>query len=165
MLIILKNKRSVIALLICIISLFYSYYMQYVRGLHPCVLCMVERYTFIALVITLFIRLLVNNFKILAVIGDWFAVVISIFGITICWHHYHLQNSFNDSKFISCGMPLEIYYNQNSLLQFIKYILYENVECAKSVVMFFGVNILILEVTTFVILIVLTLLNFLKDNK
>lgn len=164
------KQRLKLVLLLCFFSLTYSYFLQYIAKMNPCVLCIVERYCFITLFAVTALEILLKNLKVL-VLGLFASLslritscFISISGLVICYHHYQLQNKLN-GDFISCGMPLEIYYQQNSFLQFLKYLLYENVECAKSVVLLFGVNIILLEVLLFTVILSLTLLDFLRKYR
>jgi disulfide bond formation protein DsbB len=161
----LSKQWFMIAFTICLCIVFYSYYMELVQKLNPCILCLVERYTFIALTLILALKLALSRLlfcKHLKIIWITAIILISAFGIFICIHHYNLQNNFNNSKFISCGIPIGIYYEQNTLYQFVKHILYENIECARSVVYIFGINILFLEIIFFSIILLLTILFFLR---
>lgn len=161
----LSNKCITLAFLLCLCSTLYSYYMELVQKLNPCVLCVVERYIFIFLTGLLLLRLIIVQSKLLHVMLGSIVILGAALGIFVCFHHYRLQSSFVRGEFISCSLPIGLYYQQNSLSQFIKHILYENIECARSSLYLFGANILFLEIILFFMVLTLTMLTFLKDNK
>ncbi len=164
----LSNRCLAVAFMLCLCSVLYSYYMEFVQRLNPCVLCLVERYAFFALTLLLLLRLtlfIIVPSKLLQLILSMTVGAVSALGIFVCFHHYKLQSGFDHKGFMSCGMPIGLYYQQNSLSQFIKHILYENIECARSAAYVFGVNILFWEIVLFFTVLILTMLTFLKDHK
>ena len=133
----LKIKYLAMAFILSIVSVFYSYYMQFIQKQSPCILCLVERYIFVFLSILLLTMLLGSfvfkgvRFKLISVFIVTGTVIL---GCMVCVHHYILQSNFGNNHTVSCALPLGIYYQQNSLWQFLKHVLYDNVECAHLVI-------------------------------
>jgi disulfide bond formation protein DsbB len=77
--------------IICCLLLAAAYYMQYVQGIQPCPLCMLQRLVFIALAVILLVAVLHNPRKTGVRIYGVITLIMALSGVLLAWRHIWLQ--------------------------------------------------------------------------
>ncbi|HVV69869.1 MAG TPA: disulfide bond formation protein B [Gammaproteobacteria bacterium] len=82
---------NVSGFIICCLLLAAAYYLQYIQGIQPCPLCMLQRLVFMALAIILFVAMLHNPKKTGVRIYGALTLIMAIAGVLLAWRHIWLQ--------------------------------------------------------------------------
>jgi disulfide bond formation protein DsbB len=132
--------RFLFIALLCAYSLAYAYYAQFYLGQEPCPLCIVQRVILAAIGLLALIYAIHNPQNWLSRLYGVIITGFAIFGIKVAAHHVWLTNLPADQQPLSCGMPLDVLYDQLPLTGFIHKILQGDAECAKVKWLVFGMS-------------------------
>lgn len=116
--------------LICIGSLGYAFYAQFYQGQEPCPLCIAQRIILAIIAVLAFLFALHNPKNWLSRIYGLIITGFAVFGIKVAAHHLWLINLPADKQPLSCGMPLNILYEELPLTGFIHKVLQGDAECS-----------------------------------
>lgn len=136
------SARSTFGLLalICAVLLGYGYYLQYVTGLEPCPLCILQRLAFFALLVITLVAAIhgpaVTGARIYAGLG----VIAAIIGGAIAGRQIWLQHLPPD-QLPDCGPGLEYMLEVFPLFEALRMILTGSGECAEVDWTFLGLSI------------------------
>lgn len=155
---------TIIALL-CIVSVLYAFYSQFVLHLIPCPLCIAERVILI-MVGALSLIFAGLNFK-NKYINKFFALILiglNSFNIKIAAHHLWLINLPPDQQPVSCGMPLAVLFNRLPINQFIDKILQGDAECGRVTWKVLGMNAPLAVIVLSVVIILISIMILTKTK-
>lgn len=128
----ISNRTSfLIIMFLCVFSLAYAYYAEYYLEQEPCPLCIVERIIIGSIGILSLIYAIHNPKNFISRIYGMIIAGLAIFNIKIAAHHVWLTNLPPEKRPLSCGLPLDILYDQLTLTNFIHKILQGDAECAQ----------------------------------
>ncbi|MEX2517557.1 MAG: disulfide bond formation protein B [Gammaproteobacteria bacterium] len=143
--------------LICAVLLGSGYYLEFVEGLEPCPLCILQRLAFLALLIVAAIAAIHNPGR----TGRWiyagFATVAALTGAAIAGRQIWLQHLPPD-QVPQCGPGLDYMLDVFPLLDALKMILTGSGECAEIDWTFLGLSIAQWSLAWFILLLLAFLL-------
>lgn len=146
-----------------VIVLLSTYIIEYVLGISPCVLCVLQRWMLVSFV--LFYSL--SYIKKLYIYGHLFGLLSSLLGAMFAIKHVWSQYFVPPSS-LSCSMPIEFIFDKMPILYSLKYILFNNtIDCSKLDVELFGLSISVWSLMTFIILLIhssMYILNYFELN-
>ena len=157
----MPSKRKIISMIIAliIISLGSAFYAEFNLHIEPCPLCIAERVILFAILIPTTIFFIHNpKSKIFKWIYSIMIIIIAGFGIKVSAHHVWLTNLPPDQQPLSCGMPLDVMYQNLPLHSFLHKVLMGDAECAKVNWHILGINAPTVVVALFTFILLLTLI-------
>lgn len=128
-----NSKLFLIIAILSSLSLGYAIYAQEVQHIIPCPLCITQRIIIFAIAISGFIFAILSYFSHRLLIQLYALVtgIIAIIGIFVAKQHNHLINLPANQQPASCGMPVNVMFQQLSLPNFISEILHGSGECSQ----------------------------------
>lgn len=121
-----SKRLFFVALLACIIALLGSAYFQYVEGLEPCPLCLLQRWVLIIITLFLFVSLLHRQyFKPYAIIVMFFSTL----GAMVAGRQVWLQH-LPEAEQPLCGPGLSFLLENFPLTEALSYVFEGSGECA-----------------------------------
>lgn len=162
----MPSSRNIITVIITLIilSLGYAFYAEFCRQIEPCPLCVVERIILLAITIPASIFFLHNpRHKIFKWIYSTIIIIIAGFGIKVAAHHVWLTNLPLDRQPLSCGMPIDVMYQNLPLSSFLHKILAGDAECARVNWHILGVNAPLAVLLLYSVIILLIIINLLVN--
>lgn len=146
-----SRSGYVLGLLVCAGLLGFGLYLQYVELQEPCPLCIMQRVTFIALMVIFLIAALHGPGKIGAMIYGGILFVVAGIGAAIATRHVWLQHLPKD-QVPECGPGLEYMLKRFPLSRALDKILSGSGECAETGWTFLGLSIAGWSLVWFVLL-------------
>lgn len=123
--------------LICAVSMGYALYAEYVLGLEPCNLCMLQRGSMIALGTLAFTTFLLNPPRLGQIILGCLADLAALSGVILAGRHVWLQHLPED-KVPACGPPFDYLVAEFPIAQVIQEIFSGSGSCAEVKWQFLG---------------------------
>lgn len=117
-----------ITFILCALLLAGAYYLQYVAGLKPCVLCILQRVVYFAIAIITLLAVVINPRQLLHKIFALLLSFISLVGILIAGRQTWMQ--YLPPKDVGCGPNLNFMLHNFPLSQVIKTLFYGSGNCA-----------------------------------
>lgn len=155
----MPNSRLIYStvVLICAALLGFGYYLEFVEGLEPCPLCILQRLAFLVLLIVAAIAAIHNPGR----VGRWiyagFAAIAALTGAAIAGRQIWLQHLPPD-QVPQCGPGLDYMLDVFPLLDALKMILTGSGECAEIDWTFLGLSIAQWSLAWFILLLLAVLL-------
>jgi protein dithiol:quinone oxidoreductase len=131
---------NTLGLVICLGLLGYGYYLQYVQGLEPCPLCMVQRVVFMALAVVFLIAALHNPLGWGSRIYGALILLLGAAGAAVAGRQVWLQG-LPPEQVPECGPPLDYMLDVLPLAEVINTVLSGSGECAEVDWTFLGLSI------------------------
>lgn len=131
---------NTLGLAICLGLLGYGYYLQYVQGLEPCPLCMVQRVVFMALAVVFLIAALHNPLGWGSRIYGALILLLGAAGAAVAGRQVWLQG-LPPEQVPECGPPLDYMLDVLPLAEVINTVLSGSGECAEVDWTFLGLSI------------------------
>jgi disulfide bond formation protein DsbB len=158
------SKKSILLsiVILCILSIGYAFFAEFIKHIMPCTLCIIERTTiFVITLLSLLSYLLIKN-KIVTRVCSILSIMLSIFAIKVAMHHEWLIHLPPDKQPQTCGMPLKVIYQQLPLNNFIRLILQGDNECSIIIWKVFGIDAPIAVIILLVVIISGLILSLIK---
>ena len=155
-------KRDTILKLILVFSIFAilsAYFIQYVLGHQPCNLCLIERISYIASIITISIFLLLKRFEKL-----FLTMLISIFisAFVISGYHFGIEQGFIKESLVCDLNSTSVNLTKESLLNELKQ---KTVSCKDVTFKIFGLSLATINIFISLIISVIIIKIFLSYEK
>jgi disulfide bond formation protein DsbB len=125
---------------LCAALLGFAYYLEYVKHLEPCPLCMLQRLAMVVLGTVLLVAGLHNPNRSGAIVYGGLAAVTSLLGAAIAARHVWIQNLPAD-QVPECGPGLDYILDNFPFNEALKMILHGSGECAENLWQFLGIGI------------------------
>ena len=126
-----RRNLFLIGFLVCVLLILYAFYTQYILGLEPCPLCILQRMAVIALGLSfLFMALKYPKTKQSKFFGSLILTIISSAGIVVAARHVWLQNLPPD-KVPGCGPGLDFMVATFPLSEVLQMVFSGSGECAE----------------------------------
>ena len=126
----LPRRVNFVAFLICVGLIIEGGYLQFVEGLEPCVLCVLQRLVFFILALQFFIGALHNATRIGARIQGTAIFLVSSLGIALAGRQVWLENQ-PIGKVPTCGLDLTALWHLLPFREIFKIVLNGSPDCAK----------------------------------
>lgn len=123
------TKHFIIIFLSALVASGYSLYSQYYHKLELCPLCIVQRTAYIAIFVIAILALLTSTRGAIARAYGILISIGSIFGAAVAGRQIYLQSLPKDQLPPSCGIPLDILYQNFPITMFLKKIFLEASHC------------------------------------
>ena len=136
----MSRKAFLLGAAVCAALLGFAYYLQYVRGLEPCPLCMVQRLFFYGLLVVFAVGALHGPRRLGATLYGALAVLLAAGGAAAATRHVWLQHLPPD-KVPQCGPDLFFMLENFPLRRTLEKVLYGSGECAAVDWSFLGLSI------------------------
>ena len=148
-------------LIFSILSLSIAYFIQYILGHKPCNLCLIERIPYLSAVILISLIFIVRRFEI---IFSAILLLFFIFGATISFYHYGIEQGFFDESLVCNLMNSDMDLSKEQLLKQL-----ENapISCKEVTFRFFGLSLATINTIISIILsgIIIKIINNYGKNK
>lgn len=131
---------NTLGLAICLGLLAYGYYLQYVQGLEPCPLCMVQRVVFMALAVVFLVAALHNPMDWGSRVYGGLLLLLGAAGAAVAGRQVWLQG-LPPEQVPECGPPLDYMLDVLPLAEVINTVLSGSGECAEVDWSFLGLSI------------------------
>lgn len=131
---------NTLGLAICLGLLAYGYYLQYVQGLEPCPLCMVQRVVFMALAVVFLVAALHNPMGWGSRVYGGLLLLLGAAGAAVAGRQVWLQG-LPPEQVPECGPPLDYMLDVLPLTAVINTVLSGSGECAEVDWSFLGLSI------------------------
>lgn len=132
------RKYYLISFLYCVVLLVAAYYLQYVVGLKPCVLCILQRVVYFAIAIITLLAVLINPRGMFHKIFTLLLSLISLLGILIAGRQTWMQ--YFPPADVGCGPNLNFMLQNFPLRQVIKTLFYGSGDCSLVTWRFIGLS-------------------------
>ncbi len=150
-------------LLSCVSLLGFGYVLQYVKGLEPCPLCMVQRAAFLLIILVSLSACVHNPGRIGTRIYSGFISLFAVFGAAIAGRQIWLQHLPAD-KVPECGPGLEFMLEVYPLAETIKTLIKGTGDCAEVVWTFLGLSIPEWSIQVFTLLAVISIYQLYRSR-
>jgi disulfide bond formation protein DsbB len=151
-------------LLICLASLVGAAYLQYVAGLQPCSMCILQRWIFIGLTLVLIIAFLQNPQHLGQRLYGVSIILLSTVGSIIAGRQVWLQHLPPEAR-PECGPGFDFLMQNFPMMEAFHYIFSGSGECAIIDWTFLGQSLAVWSLVLFIILILLGLWTTIGVNK
>lgn len=131
---------NTLGLAICLGLLGYGYYLQYVQGLEPCPLCMVQRVVFMALAVVFLVAALHNPMGWGSRVYGGLLLLLGAAGAAVAGRQVWLQG-LPPEQVPECGPPLDYMLDVLPLAEVLTTVLSGSGECAEVDWSFLGLSI------------------------
>jgi disulfide bond formation protein DsbB len=159
----MANERKIdfLIFIACVILLGVAFFMQYVMGLTPCYLCIIQRF-FIAIIGLLSLLASIHNRgpRIYGLIVALSALIGGYFSSKQLW----LQ-SLPPEKIPACGPPVDYLFNSFNVNEAIKILIQGDGNCAAVQWTFIGLSIPGWTLICFIAIATLSMLKIIRNNK
>lgn len=135
-------KAFLIISIINFLSLAYAIYAQLALHFIPCPLCITQRIIIFAIALCSFLFAILSKFshRLLTKLYACLTGGIAVIGIFVAKQHNHLISLPADQQPRSCGMPVNVMFQQLSLPNFISKVLHGSAECSQITWKVMGMN-------------------------
>ena len=116
--------------ILCTTAIGYALYSQFIDNAEPCPLCIAQRVVYFLIGLIALIGAIQGPKKFGCYIYGLLVTLFGGGGVAMAHHHIYLQNLPPDQWPMSCGMPLEVQFQQLPLTGFIHTVLSGSAECA-----------------------------------
>jgi disulfide bond formation protein DsbB len=130
-------KFNALMIIICLVSLITSFYLEYVLNFFPCTLCIIQRICIVLILITLISRHFFFNEKKFFLL---FPLFFSLTGIATSIRQIYFQNNPTD-KILTCEPSFFEMFINLSFFDFINKVFQADGTCSKNAITFFGLDI------------------------
>ena len=155
------SKYNLLIILICLLALFSSFYLEYYLSVLPCILCVAQRTLFSAILVVFLLR------SILSIQTKYFLIVPLFFtflGLIVSGRQIYLQNTMTDQLF-SCGPRFFDLFVSLPFTEFVSRIFQADSSCSQPGYMIVGFQISEWSAAIFLFFIFLIFFKFLYKIK
>ena len=137
-----------IIFLVCLVSIFSAYFIEYVLGHRPCNLCLIERIPYgLAVVLIILNHILIKNKRFIILL----LILVFSFSIIISFYHFGIEQGIFEESAV-CG--LKDASNVTSKEELLKQLNVKNVSCKDVTFRIFGFSLTSLNIMISLILII-----------
>jgi protein dithiol:quinone oxidoreductase len=151
-----RRKLALAGFLTCTGLILFALYLQYVKGLDPCPLCMIQRVFFIALGFVFLVAAIAGPQRLFARLYGVLATLLAAAGVGFAARHVWLQ--WHPPELESCTADLFVQLQRLPFASVIERALYATGDCAKVDWTLLGLSVAQWSFIWFVILLVLSLI-------
>lgn len=147
-------------ILLSIIGLLgFGYFLQYVKGLEPCPLCITQRFFFFLIAGLSIISFLHNPNTLFSRLYSSVGIVFSLSGASFAMRQLYLQ-SLPDDQVPACGPSIEYIFNNFPITEALGILLRGDGNCAEVVWSFLGLSIPAWSLTAFLLFTIIWIFQF-----
>lgn len=147
-------------ILLSIIGLLgFGYFLQYVKGLEPCPLCITQRFFFFLIAGLSIISFLHNPNALFSRLYSSVGIVFSLSGASFAMRQLYLQ-SLPDDQVPACGPSIEYIFNNFPITEALGILLRGDGNCAEVVWSFLGLSIPAWSLTAFLLFTIIWIFQF-----
>lgn len=151
-------KHAALPLMLIGVMLFFSYYLEYEVGLSPCIICEVQRFVLLVLlVISIFILL---EYNLLGHVLRIFRFLLLFLSIFLGWHHISLTHLSDTHAEDSCLPDILTIFKFQGFDKAWSQILHGGASCHKVTWLFMGFNLAELTLIAYSFLLLVCLWEF-----
>ena len=126
-----SRKMFLLISILSMSALIYAIYVQVYQHIAACPLCIAQRIIFGLIGILALLFAFHKSRKWIVFIESFIISGMSVFGMVISGKHIWIINLPIDKQPVSCGMPLNVLYEQLPLSGFLSYIFHGDAECGR----------------------------------